>query len=125
MHLVRVDQYVALAHVSLLLLQVSLTRLSNLTKFSLHDTIAAVNAVAWHDYKLEALIIVGVFEAKELNLRRILIIETDEASFRIFLYLIQSFYLMGFNRIERVKVLVCAWVMLQLFVRMYTMGDSS
>lgn len=85
MHLVRVDQYVALAHVSLLLLQLKLTFLANLTVFSLHETIAAVNTVAWHDYKLQALIIVGAFVAIELNLLPILLIQTDEASFRILL----------------------------------------
>ena len=32
---------------------------------------------------------------------------------------------MGFNRIERVKILFCAFVMLQLCVRMYAMFGSS
>ena len=86
MHLVRVYQYVALAHVSLLLLQLTLAFLANPTVFFIHETIAAVNAVAWHYHKLQALIIVGAFVAIELNFLPILLIQTDEASIRIISY---------------------------------------
>ena len=116
-HLVRIDQNVARAHVRFLHFLIRHTVWANNPVVALHEAQISIDTVAWHQYYFEALCVFIEFAAVQLKLKILFLINTKKAALRVLLDGFKDIFLVAFDRIKLIKVLIRAHVRSQLSMR--------